>query len=518
VTTQLDLLAEKAIQLSDGFPEKMVILDCETTGGKSTYHRIIELGYLIIENGVCISKHQQFINPETHIPPGIQQLTGIVSSMLKDAPRFAEIAGQLFDVLDDHILVAHNARFDYGFLKNEFKRCGINYRSKQLCSVKFSRRLYPQFKRHGLDQIIKRFHFNINNRHRALDDAEIVYRFFLKSSALFHQDDIAATCADLLKMPALPVKLDPAEVEKLPNRPGVYHFYDEQGGLLYVGKSVNIRGRVLSHFNQDYRNNKDLKLSSKIAHVDYTTTPSDFSAQILESQQIKFLQPLHNFRLRRVRKLYQIKLYENKAGYLSARIEMISSDASLDDEKFGLFRSPRQAMTRLEKLADQYFLCHQLLGLEHQNNMTADRACFRYQLKKCLGACVCEEPADSYNQRIIAALKDYEIKCWPWNSAVVIEERDASDSDYVVWHLVYQWRYIAKVSNLSELYEFGYRPLEQHSGLPDAEQQYDTTGDNNNEFDLDIYFILIRFLMDPELKAANRLTIWECAAVNNDFI
>ena len=177
---QQDLLTQSADRLSDGFPSNLVILDCETTGGKSTYHRIIELGYLVIDDGQCAHRQQQFINPDTSIPPGIQKLTGIRPGMLRDAPRFAEIAEDLLTVLKDRVLVAHNARFDYGFLKNEFKRCGIDYKSKLLCSVKFSRRLYPQFKRHSLDQIIKRFRFNIDHRHRAFDDAEMIYRFFFK--------------------------------------------------------------------------------------------------------------------------------------------------------------------------------------------------------------------------------------------------------------------------------------------------------------------------------------------------
>ena len=238
---QLDLLTQSAKILSDGFPSDMVILDCETTGGKATCHRIIELGYMVIEDGQCIHRQQQFINPETSIPPGIQKLTGIRQEMLSDAPRFRDIAEELLTILKDRVLVAHNARFDYGFLKNEFKRCGLNYKSKPLCSVKFSRRLYPQFRRHSLDQIIRRFRFDIEHRHRAFDDAEVIHRFFLKSSALFHGDDIEATCIDLLKTSSLPVYLERSEVDRLPSSPGVYHFYDRQSRLLYTGKSVNIK-------------------------------------------------------------------------------------------------------------------------------------------------------------------------------------------------------------------------------------------------------------------------------------
>ena len=513
---QLDLLTQSANDLSDGFPSSMVILDCETTGGKATYHRIIELGYMIIDDGQCIHRHQQFINPETSIPPGIQKLTGIRPDMLSDAPRFRDIAEELLTILKDRILVAHNARFDYGFLKNEFKRCGLNYKSKQLCSVKFSRRLYPQFRRHGLDQIIKRFHFNIEHRHRAFDDAEIIHRFFLKSSALFHEDDIEATCIDLLKTSSLPANLERSEVDRLPTSPGVYHFYDQQNRLLYTGKSVNIKNRVMSHFHQDHRNNKDLTLSQKIAHIDHQKTPSDFGAQILESRLIKTLQPLHNYRLRRVRKLYQIKLSSNNDGYLKASIEMIRSDASVDDEKFGLFRSPRQAMTKLEKLADQYFLCHQLLGLEHHNNGKTNRPCFRHQLKKCLGACVCKEPAESYNQRLIAALRDYEIKVWPWQSAIVVEERNPSDREMVAWHLIYQWRHLAILDDLSDLQDHGFKPAQNIPSDSNQPQAANNNQETDTDFDLDIYFILIRFLLNPEVMLVNNIKIWNCAQITDE--
>ena len=190
---QLDFLdnpSKTPEQVSAGFPNKMVILDVETTGGKATYHRIIEIGLLIVDDGKLIERWQSFINPETSLPPFIQRLTGIQPSMIDDAPIFASVAKTLFDKLKGRTLVAHNARFDYGFLKNEFERVGISYNTKPLCSVKFSRDLYPQFKHHGLSAIIKRFQLTIENRHRALDDASMIYEFFLKSSALYSEGDI----------------------------------------------------------------------------------------------------------------------------------------------------------------------------------------------------------------------------------------------------------------------------------------------------------------------------------------
>lgn len=339
---------------------------------------------------------------------------------------------------------------------------------------------------------------------------------FLKSSALFHEDDIEATCIDLLKTSSLPVNLERSEVDRLPSSPGIYHFYDQQNKLLYTGKSINIKNRVMSHFHQDHRNNKDLKLSQKIAHIDYQKTPTDFGAQILESQLIKSMQPLYNYRLRRARKLYQIKLSGNNDGYMKASVEMLRSDTSIDDEKFGLFRSPRQAMKKLEKLADQYFLCHQLLGLEHHHTAKSNRPCFRYQLKKCLGACVCQEPPESYNQRILGALRDYEIKVWPWESAIVVEERNPSDSHSVALHLIHHWRHLSVLDNLSDLYDHGFKAAQNISSNPHLPQSSNSGHKADEDFDLDIYFILIKFLLNPEAMRVNNIRIWYCTEITEE--
>tara|TARA_B100000767_G_C19757201_1_gene533496 strand:+ start:401 stop:1948 length:1548 start_codon:yes stop_codon:yes gene_type:complete len=493
--------------LSSGFPESMVLLDCETTGGKAIYHRIIEIGLLVIEKGELIEKWQTFIDPKVPLPPFIQKLTGISPGMVDGAPEFCDIAEELLSKLKGRTLVAHNARFDYSFLKNEFERAGINYNAKPLCSVKFSRNLYPQFKRHGLSQIIERFDLSIENRHRALDDAEMIYQFFQKSSGLFADEEIAATCKVLLKRPALPLLLDPKEVEKLPSSAGVYYFYDDKGGLLYVGKSVHIRNRVMSHFSSDHKNPKDLQMSNKIAHVDFERTPSDFGAQIRESNQIKALAPLYNRRLRKVKKLFQYRSTQDNNGYLRLNIEPIETADSEVEEQFGLFRSPRQASKQMEKLADQFFLCHKLLGLEGDRNNK--QACFRSQLNKCFGACHGAESTSSYNERMGAALKNYQIKLWPHVGPILLEERDPQNQDQVAFHIVDRWRYIAKLSIFEDIYDLGYQLLEPNSRPPSmVDEVMDTPDSTDNHFDLDIYFILVRFLVNQKKMNMNCLKIW----------
>ena len=488
--------------LSDGFPEKMVLLDCETTGGRAKYHRIIEIGLLIIENGRLVETWQSFINPETIIPQHIQKLTGISPKMVVNAPKFGEISEILYENLKDRTLVAHNARFDYSFLKSEFERVGIAYNTKPLCSVKISRNLYPQFKRHGLSEIIRRFDLNIENRHRALDDAQMIFGFFAKTSAIYSPQEISACCKQLLKRASLPPLLDPNEISKIPNTAGVYYFYSQQGELLYVGKSVNLRNRVLSHFSSDYKNSKEFQMSQKTAHVTFETTPSDFGAQIKESHQIKSLAPLYNRRLRKTRKLYQYKSTTAADGYLRLNTEAVaSSDPS--DQQFGLFRSPRQATIQLEKLADQYFLCHQLIGLEKPKSKNSP--CFRSQLNKCFGACHGAESAEKYNERLNSAIARYQIQAWPYQTAIMIEERSAEDHEKSAFHIIDNWRYITKLDIAEDIYDLGYEVV-SNSSASTFKSKSPLAADDN--FDLDIYFILVRFLINEDNKKLSNLKIW----------
>ncbi len=511
---QLSWFDNDATQLSDGFPRRMVLLDCETTGGNATRNRIIEIGLLVIEEGKLMERWQTFVDPQTTLPPFIQKITGINPRMLIGAPIFSDIAEQLLEHLNDRALVAHNARFDYGFLKNEFARIGIKFSTKPLCSVKFSRALFPQFNRHGLSHIIKRFDLTIENRHRAMDDAEMIYQFFLKSSALFSAEEIAATCKQQLKKPALPMNLPSSEIDKLPASAGVYYFYDANGVLLYVGKSVHIRNRVMSHFNQDHKNPKDLQMSAKITHVDFKKTPSDFGAQIFESNQIKALSPLYNRRLRKVKKMHQLHTSEDQNGYHRLSITAVDVSEGIAETNIGLFRSPRQATQKLASLADEFTLCHKLLGLEPAPSGKNPKPCFRAQLNKCWGACHAKEEASSYNQRLSAALKDYQLKIWPYPGPILIKEQNPEDSDNQAIHLIDNWRYIAQLRDASELYEHDLQ-LATQTGSAAVENSFQPPRDDTH-FDLDIYFILVRFLTDSKRLTMNNLRILPLAKVGDD--
>ena len=514
--------------LRDGFPHHMALVDIETTGGKAIRDAITEIAVLLIDHGKVTGTWQTLINPGVPIPPFITELTGIHNGMVKSAPRFSEVASELMQVLEGRVFVAHNARFDYGFIKQALKREAFEYTTQPLCSVKLSRALFPGFKSHSLDALIKRFNLQLPSRHRAFGDCLAIAQFFAATGKLLNQADIQAACADALSQASLPSHLPKSRVNKIPNTPGVYYFYDKDGKLLYVGKSISLKKRVLSHFYQDHQNPKDLEMSRLIADISYTRTASDFSAQLLESEEIKRHSPPYNRRLKKLTKLYQYRIAPNKAGYQQVRIEPITPTTDIDFSDCGLFRSQKQAEEQLRKLADSHYLCHQLLGLEPASG----RACFRAQLKRCFGPCSGKEPTHSYNDRLAMALSQYRVKTWPYPSAIVIQEvpqipaktTQLSDDNEPCFHLIHEWRYIARIRHESDLFDWGFT-LAKDTNKPANACQLNSDAlaaepcDLNKDpaqaplFELDTYKILARFILDASQQARCGLKIMQCRPI-----
>lgn len=470
-------------QILDSWPKDnklsdLVFLDVETTGGKHQKDGITEIGLLHVCQGELVQIWHSLIKPIHSIPPWITRLTGISNSMVKEAPLFSEIAEELLSLLEGKILVAHNARFDYGFLKSEFRRVGINWNTPTLCTVKLSRSLFKNEKRHGLDQIVERFGLQCENRHRALDDAKVLWNFFQILPKYHSKDDIWQAIKTQLKQPSLPPHLASDALDGCDDLPGVYRFYGEKGQVLYVGKSVNLRSRILSHFNSDHRHSKELQMSMEIHSVDWTQCSGDLGAQLLEAQEIKRLSPKFNVKLRKLSKLWSLVKKQDKKGYDVLEIVCLSGLISEQlKDLFGLFRSKKQAINAIEKIANEQQLCHRLTGLESKKS----GACFAHQVKKCKGACVNKESPEMYNLRLSMGLIPLQEKSWPWPGAIMVSESfeysDQIDSQPV--HVINQWCWLGMVNNENELYS-----------LLDNQQ-------NDYVIDLDQYRILCKFLLNP---------------------
>lgn len=406
---------------------RFAIVDLETTGTTAHSDRIIEIGIVVVENREIVTTLKSFINPEkAKISPFIFALTGIVPRDLVGAPTFFSKREEIAELLEDAVFVAHNARFDYGFIKREFERVGINFKAPTLCSVKLSRALFPQFKRHNLDEVIARSGIKVANRHRAYDDAKAVWDFMMHLETKFDRKTIDTKIHQLIKGAIVPSQLSDDIIENLPELPGVYQFHGEKGEILYVGKSVNIKERVHSHFRDTLKSGKEMHIFNRVRNIEVEVTTGEFSALMLETRRIKELRPIYNRKLQGLKKVTVIKKKENEHGYLTAEI-CLQDEITADEapEILGIYKSKKQAEAALLFASQMQQLCRGLLGIE---KLEKNKPCFLYQLSKCKGACIKEELPIIHNMRFSSAFDKTRIVRWPYPSAILIEETTAPDT------------------------------------------------------------------------------------------
>ena len=454
----------------------LAIVDLETTGTSPVYGRIIEIGILRVEQGVVVRTFESLVNPGCFIHPTIEHLTGISNEDVVLAPPFDEISSEVAAMLDGAVFVAHNARFDYGFLKNEFRRLGISWNAKCLCTMKLSRKLFPEQTHHDLGSIIQRVGISCDHRHRAMGDARAVYDFLVALAGGERREHLTQAMNAILKNNRLPTGLDKSIVDDLPESPGVYLFFGRERELLYVGKSKNIKGRVLGHFSGDDRSAKEMEMCHQVHAVEARATAGTLGASLLESRLIKELRPIYNRVSRERRNLIVARRHVTRDGYLRIALEEIDRiEAKSHASVMGIFKSMKQAKEFLTEKAKSHRLCYRLLGLEHGKSY-----CFGYHVKQCTGACMGDEPSVSYNGRVEEAFRERSIRAWPFEGTIVIEEKGAGLGEVFFvdqWCLVGSYRY-----------------------ADDGSARH-LNGDHR--FDYDSYKILLRYITDR----GNRRTI-----------
>ncbi len=261
-------------------------VDVETTGSHALYGRVIEVGIVRVENKKIVQTLSTVINPDQQVDPFIFTLTGITQSELDSAPRFFDVLPRIQEILKDSIFVAHNVAFDYGFLKTEFRRYGYAFQTKRFDTIKLAKMLYPTWKNYNLDSIISHLSIQCERRHRAYDDAKVIADFFIASHKKFSKKIFSEAVDICLKRPSIPLQISREYLETLPEDPGVYIFYGSDKTPLYIGKSMNIRERVLSHFC-DILSPIDIKIAAQLSNVETITTAGELGALFLESQLIK---------------------------------------------------------------------------------------------------------------------------------------------------------------------------------------------------------------------------------------
>jgi DNA polymerase-3 subunit epsilon len=399
------------------FEGPAVFVDIETNGGNGERGRITEIAVIRVEQGDIVDKFTTLVNPGSPIPHWITSLTGITNADLEGAPYFDEIADDLHRIMEGAIFVAHNVRFDYSFVKRQLEACGYKFAPKLFCTVRMSRAMYPEHKGHSLEKIIGRHGIVVGGRHRAYDDAKAIYDFTNLAIAEKGHEAFRQAIATQFKTKTLPPNLDEKTFQNIPQTPGVYIFEDGQGSPLYVGKSVNLRQRVMSHFANDTKVAKEMKLSQGSHNISFIQTETEIEALLLESAKVKELQPIHNRMLRRAIKQTVLVRKVDDDGYL----KMVLENRDLSDETdlasiYGVYTSKSQAKSRLEELVRTFDLCPKLMDLEKSKS-----ACFRYHLGQCKGACVGEEEPEKYNRRVEYALERSKIESWPFKGELAVK-------------------------------------------------------------------------------------------------
>jgi DNA polymerase III subunit epsilon len=416
----------------------LAIVDVETTGSDPASDRVTEIAVLEVSGFALTAQWSTLVNPGSTIPGSIQALTGITQEMVESAPRFADIAAELYERLAGRVFVAHNARFDYGFLRHEFDRAGLKYLARTLCTVRLSRRLYPGGGAHDLDSLIERHGLECEARHRAAPDAAVLWQFLCVAAADHGEDVLEVAARQVSRQPTLPPHLEPGAIDAIPDAPGVYLFHDDGAAPLYIGKSRAMRSRVLQHFIAGSA------WTPRVRRIEWQRTAGELGALLREAALVKELDPVYNRQLRRPGQLCGFA-FDGRRLRL-ARGEEI--DAETLPFVYGLWRSRPAAMAALRTAADEHRLCLQTLGFE----VKRQGACLRHQMGRCLGVCAGKESIHVHHARVATALAGLKNAAWPHRGPLGVVEHDRR-RDATEVHVLDRWCYLGTASCDSEVAE-----------------------------------------------------------------
>jgi DNA polymerase-3 subunit epsilon len=365
--------------------------------------------------------------------------------MLRSAPKFYEVAKRIIEITEGCILVAHNASFDYRILRTEFNRLGYDFKVPTLCTVELSKKLILDQPSYSLGKLVRSLGIPMADRHRASGDALATVQLFKLLLAKDTEKEIVKSFVKTeIKPGMLPKLLD--IVEALPSKTGIYYIHNENGDLIYIGKSKNIKKRVNQHFTGT--NSKSKKIQRDVYAVTYEETGSELIALLKESEEIKVNKPIYNRAQRKSIFQYALYSFKDEKGYLALRVEKadgrkkeITSFTSLQEGKNALFR-----------ITEKYHLCQKINGLYETKS-----ACFQYKIKECNGACIGEETSEVYNEKVRNFLSKNSFE----NQNMVIVDRGRTHSErsavliengiykgYCFYHLNYQINTIEILKNI----------------------------------------------------------------------
>ena len=421
------------LRTTPGYPS-LVFVDLETSGANFANDRIIEIG--IVEVGPDGAREwSTLINPEREITPFISGLTGIDNAMVADAPIFSSVAHDVLARLQGRLFVAHNARFDYSFLKREFLRAGLEFRASNLCTVKLSRKLCPEHHRHSLEALVGRYCIATEERHRALADARVLWQLWQLWHDRLPLETIRSAVDAIVGRFELPPQIDPGIVDDLPEAAGAYAFYGAEGELLLSRRSANLRQQVLAHFAPANISSHLVRSTQRIA---WQESAGELGGRLHE---IRFASPAPATASELCS--WQLLQSDVQGDFRPRLVYSADIDFATTPDLYGLYAHPREATLGLRRLAEAHRLCYQVLGL---GTGKPGEACVAYRQKNCRGACIGKESLPLHGARLLSALAKHRIQTWPYEGAVALVERDefGMREDF---HLFDAWRYLGTAQN-----------------------------------------------------------------------
>ena len=383
------------------------ILDIETTGGKYNEEGITEIAIYRFDGRKIVDQFFSLVNPERDIQSFVVNLTGINNEMLQNAPKFHEVAKRIIEITKGCTIVAHNAQFDNRILTTEFDRLGYSFDKNFLCTVELSKKLIPNLASYSLGKLMRSLGIPISDRHRAQGDAKATLMLF---KILLEKDTSKKIIQETVKKDPKR-QLEPKLIDIIESTPsiiGVYYIHKKNGSIIYIGKSKNIKKRLLQHFTNDNRKSKKIQL--EVDSVTYEETGNDLIAQLKESEEIKQNKPIFNHALKRTLYEYQLSSFKDTNGYINLKIEK----ADERNKAVITFSYYQQAKLFLFKITEEFRLCQKLNGIHKTTS-----SCFLYSIKQCNGACIGDESPKVYNKRLLDFIEKNSYK----NQSILIIDR-----------------------------------------------------------------------------------------------
>ncbi|RZL15853.1 MAG: DNA polymerase III subunit epsilon [Pedobacter sp.] len=374
------------------------IVDIETTGGHPSANCITEVAINLHDGEKIIERYCTLIKPRRHIPLHITALTGIDDAMVEQAPYFEAVADRIAELLEGKIFIAHNVNFDYSFLKHHLSIAGYELNCRKLCTVRMSRKVIPGHSSYSLGKLCNSLNIPIVDRHRASGDADattILFELLLSKDDQLIAEMIKKTSKEQLLPPNLPVD----SITSLPAAPGVYYFKDNKGKVIYVGKAINIKKRVIGHFTGHKAGKQRQDFLKNVYKIDHIQCGTELMALILEASEIRRLWPENNRALKRYEHKYGLFLFEDQNGYKRLAIDK-QNNAGISLQSFN---NMLDGYNYLNRIVEQYNLCPKLCYLQRPAGK-----CTSADSGNCNGACAGDESTIDYNERLLNSIESIQ--------------------------------------------------------------------------------------------------------------